>query len=90
MGGCLSIGVKSEKKNSAEVETEHKVKIGYSPGAGGSGGKKRKNELSLDYTFTCSCSATASKQGYSSYRSGDPPRSPICKHIGACLIVHFH
>lgn len=56
-----------------------KVRIEHNHETEGTGGQKRKNDLpawSSAWSFTCSC-ANLSTQ------------SPICKHIGASLIVHF-
>ena len=67
---------------------EYKVRIEHKSGAGGAGGKKRKNELSLDWIFTCSCKPELRHWSFNG--DGQPAVYPICKHIGACLIVHFH
>ena len=37
-------------------------------------GKGRKTEFNSDWTFTCPC----------------PSNHSMCKHVGACLVVHFH
>ena len=87
--GSGGAGGKKYKKL-RKIRNMYKVRIEHSPGAGGAGGKRRKNELSLDWTFTCSCGLPSLGLHHSAYNSGLPPRSPICKHIGACLIVHFH
>ena len=102
--GGLNISVKAEKKRSdslapqgsGSAATEFKVRIEHRTGAGAGGGKKQKSDLptwSPAWNFTCSCGKTY----YRSYQytgpglSGPrPTQSPICKHIGACLIVHFH
>ena len=104
--GGLNISVKAEKKRSdslvpqgsGSAATEFKVRIEHRTGAGAGGGKKQKSNLptwSPAWNFTCSCGKTY----YSAHRghlyhdiiSGrGPTQSPICKHIGACLIVHFH
>ena len=87
-GGVLILGVKSESNNDpAEGPTSYVVRMeftpgarrtpDYTPGARRGGGKGRKTEFIPDWSFTCSCPSYA--------------RSPtVCKHIGACLIVHFH
>ena len=104
MGGGLNIGVKSEKKRSftgaaaAAEPTEYKVRIEHTSGAGLAGAKRRKNELidlptwSSAWTFTCSCGPNYYRDKYTDYTSRFPmpTQSPICKHIGAALIVHFH
>ena len=94
--GGLNISVKAEKKRSdslapqgsGSAATEFKVRIEHRTGAGA--GKKQKSDLptwSPAWNFTCSCGKTY----YRSYLAGPrPTQSPICKHIGACLIVHFH
>ena len=64
-------------RSASQEPREYKVRIEHKSGAGGAGGKKRKNELSLDWIFTCSCCLR------------ERP-IPICKHIGACMLVHFH
>ena len=90
--GGLNISVKAEKKRSdslapqgsGSAATEFKVRIEHRTGAGG--GKKQKSDLptwSPAWNFTCSCGKTY-------YRNYQYTQSPICKHIGACLIVHFH
>ena len=92
--GGLNISVKAEKKRSDSLAqqgsgsgaTEFKVRVEHRSGAGAGGGKKRKSELptwSPAWNFTCSCGKTY-------YRNYQYTQSPICKHIGACLIVHFH
>ena len=102
MGGGLNIGV-SEKKLSAldsifgraASEEEYKVRI---EGCGKTqSGKKRKNDLmdlptwSSAWTFTCSCGPEYyGGARYRDYTSGMQTQSPICSHIGAALIVHFH
>ena len=102
--GGLNISVKAEKKRSDSLApqgsgsgaTEFKVRVEHRSGAGG--GKKRKSELptwSPAWNFTCSCGPAYYKaysdQMYQNIISGRGlTQSPICKHIGACLIVHFH
>ena len=92
--GGLNISVKAEKKRSdslapqgsGSAATEFKVRIEHRTGAGAGGGKKQKSDLptwSPAWNFTCSCGKTY-------YRNYQYTQSPICKHIGACLIVHFH
>ena len=73
---------------SQELRDEYKVRIEHKSGSGGAGGKKRENELSLDWIFTCSCKPEL--RHCSVNGDGQPAVYPICKHIGACLIVHFH
>ena len=87
-GGVLILGVKSESnRDPAEGPTSYVVRMeytpatreepDYTPGPRVCGGKGRKNIYLSDWDFTCSCPSYA--------------RSPVmCKHIGACLIVHFH
>ena len=84
VGKGLDILVKDVKvkdfyggRSASQEPREYKVRIEHKSGAGGAGGKKRKNELSLDWIFTCSCCLR------------ERP-IPICKHIGACMLVHFH
>ena len=78
VGGVIILGVKSESnRDPAEGPTSYVVKMEHTPGARRTGGKGRKTEFIPDWSFTCSCPSYA--------------RSPtMCKHIGACLIVHFH
>ena len=58
-------------------------------------GKKRKSMMDLPdwssaWTFTCSCGpAYYSGAQYRDYSTGMRTQSPICRHIGAALIVHF-
>ena len=80
----------------AEESREYQVRIEQNrPGAGAA--KRRKNDLmdlptwSSAWNFTCSCGpAYYSGLRYRDYSSGMPSQSPICKHIGAALIAHFH
>ena len=90
--GGLNISVKDERSDSLALQgsgsaaTEFKVRIEHRSGAGAGGGKKQKSNLptwSPALNFTCSCGKTY-------YRNYQYTQSPICKHIGACLIVHFH
>ena len=102
--GGLNISVKDERSDSLALQgsgsagTEFKVRIEHRSGAGAGGGKKRKSELptwSPAWNFTCSC-GPAYYKAYSDHLYNDIisgrglTQSPICKHIGACLIVHFH
>ena len=75
-------------RSASQEPREYKVRIEHKSGAGGAGGKKRKNELSLDWIFTCSCKPELRHWSFNG--DGQPAVYPICKHIGACLIVHFH
>ena len=75
-------------RSASQEPREYKVRIEHKSGAGGAGGKKRKNELSLDWIFTCSCKPELRHWLFNG--DGQPAVYPICKHIGACLIVHFH
>ena len=75
-------------RHASQEPREYKVRIEHKSGAGGAGGKKRKNELSLDWIFTCSCKPELRHWSFNG--DGQPAVYPICKHIGACLIVHFH
>ena len=95
--GGLNISVKDERSDSLAPQgsgsavTEFKVRIEHRTGAGAGGGKKQKSDLptwSPAWNFTCSCGKTY--YSYSAHRGYGPTQSPICKHIGACLIVHFH
>ena len=95
VGKGLDILVKDVKvkdfyggRSASQEPREYKVRIEHKSGAGGAGGKKRKNELSLDWIFTCSCSPELRHWSFNGV--GQPSVYPICKHIGACLIVHFH
>ena len=95
VGKGLDILVKEKKqkqfcggRSASQEPREYKVRIEHKSGAGGAGGKKRKNELSLDWIFTCSCKPELRHWLYNG--DGQPAVYPICKHIGACLIVHFH
>ena len=76
--GVLVLDVKSESNgDTGEGPTSYVVRMEYTPGARRAGGKGRKSEFIPDWSFTCSCPSYT--------------RSPtLCKHIGACLIVHFH
>ena len=85
----------------AAEPSEYKVRIEHTSGAGKDGGKRRKNELmniptwSSAWTFTCSCGPKHYSEQYRDYTAkfpfnALPIQSPICKHIGAALIVHFH
>ena len=85
--GYLSAQIPGGRSASQEPR-EYKVRIEHKSGSGGAGAKKRKNELSLDWIFTCSCKPELRHWLYS--WDGQPAVYPICKHIGACLIVHFH
>ena len=79
-----------------EESREYQVRIEQNrPGTWGA--KRRKNDLmdlptwSSAWNFTCSCGPSYySGLRYRDYTSGMPTQSPICKHIGAALIVHFH
>ena len=100
--GGLNISVKDERSDSlapqgsGSAATEFKVRIEHRTGAGAGKKSALKSDLptwSPAWNFTCSCGKTY----YRSYQytgpglSGPrPTQSPICKHIGACLIVHFH
>ena len=84
----LVISLFSGGRSASQEPREYKVRIEHKSGAGGAGGKKRKNELSLDWIFTCSCKPELRHWSFSG--DGQPAVYPICKHIGACLIVHFH
>ena len=75
--GVLQIVVQSEKNgNPAKGPTSYKVKVEHTPGAR-RGGRGRKNKLNLDWTFSCECPCFEKQP-------------TLCKHIGACAIVHFH
>ena len=75
--GRLQIVVQSEDNgNPAKGPTEYVVTVEHTPGARRAG-RGRKNNLKLDWSFHCGCGSFA--------------RFPtLCKHIGACAIVHFH
>ena len=106
VGGGLNISVSEKKEISAldlalgyvpagESTEQYKVRIEQCVKA--QCGKKRKNELmdlptwSSAWTFTCSCGPVYySGPLYRDYTTGMRTQSPICRHIGAALIVHFH
>ena len=87
--GKLSIVVKADSRDVSEVEIQNRAlaeikqplkevptefKVQIEHTPRRATGKGRKMEHDSDWKFTCTCN---------SYKS-------VCKHAGACLIVHFH
>ena len=87
--GKLSIVVKADSRDISEVEIQNRVlarikqplkevptefKVQIEHTPRRATGKGRKMEHNSDWTCTCTCGSNNS----------------VCKHVGACLIVHFH
>ena len=87
--GKLSIVVKADSTDISRVEAQNRAlarikqplkevptefKVQIEHTPRRATGKGRKMEHNSDWTCTCTCGSNNS----------------VCKHVGACLIVHFH